>query len=66
MWKTDKGKKESFEEWSALKKKYPKYHKREMIELVRKKSKKLQDEPGCGELCVRRLDIGNILVNARS
>ena len=43
-WKTDTEKKEGLEEWTAWKKKFPEYHKKEMIELARKKLKKLQDE----------------------
>ena len=44
MWKTDKEKKEGLEEWNAWKRKYPEFHKKEMIELARKKLKKLEDE----------------------
>jgi hypothetical protein len=44
VWKTAAEKKEGLEEWTAWKKKFPEYHKKEMIELARKKLKKWQDE----------------------
>ena len=35
MWKTDKEKKEGLEEWNAWKKKYPEFHKKDMIKVAR-------------------------------
>lgn len=44
VWKTNKEKKEGLKEWTAWKEKYPKFHKKQMIELARQKLKKLEDE----------------------
>ena len=43
VWEMDKEKMEGLEEWDVRKKKYPEYHKKEMIELARKKLKRLED-----------------------
>ena len=38
-WKTATKEKDSLEEWNAWRKNYPKYHRKEMIELAHKKLK---------------------------